>query len=192
MINAVARCRWTENREICCVSVRYFLILSSCFSGFILISFFVLFMVFTLSAPAVMLCWSLFILIVFDFVIIVIISLFSLSLFVFLPSLSLSLFESLLLLLLPSSLLFEKWFSPRGEILRSGVSFTSVVVFDKHVCGHCFGDQGHDGVLLELLWWCLICLRNFIRQLHILLEDLRLFFSKDFVSVVFVLDVIFK
>jgi hypothetical protein len=88
--------------------------------------------------------------IVFDFVTIGIISLVSLSFSVFLFPLSLSLFVSLLLLLSSSSLLpFEEWFSPRGEIVHSGVSFTSVVMSDEHVCGHCLGDQGHDGVLLE-------------------------------------------
>ncbi len=108
-------------------------------------------MAFALSAFVVTLCFFLFVSFVLESVIIfLLLLLLSLSLFVAF------LFESIItfplfLSLSSSLLLFEKWFSPRGEIFRSGVSFCSVVVFEKHVRGHRLGDQGHDGVFLEFL-----------------------------------------
>jgi hypothetical protein len=67
-----------------------------------------------------------------------------------------SLFLFFTFLSLLSLLLFEKWFSPRGEILRSSVCFSVFAVFNEHIGGHCFCDQGHNGVLLELFRWHLV------------------------------------
>ena len=86
----------------------------------------------------------------------VLFSLFSscLSYCLFLFRLSLSLFAFSLLCWLQLSLsllLFEKWFSPRGEIVRFVMSFFFAVVMEEHIGGDCPSDQSHNWVFLELL-----------------------------------------
>jgi len=96
------------------------------------------------------------------------------------------------LLLSLSLFLFKKWFPPWGKVFHLLVVVLSwpVVMFEKHVCGHSLGDQSHDRVLHEFLWWSFISARNLLCQLGILSDYLCDFVSQDFVLAVFLLDVV--
>ena len=114
-----------------------------CFSPSILNPVRVFSMAFTSSAFAV----------TFAFVFNNVTSLFSFLTSTSLLSLLISLFEfsvSYWLQLSLSLLLFEKWFSPRGDIVCFGISFSVAVVFKEHIGGDCPGDQSHNWVFLEL------------------------------------------
>ena len=154
MVHAAVRCRQEGNFRIESFGIWTFMAFTS----------FYLFMAFTVVILSLFLFLPSLLLL---FILLMAFTLFALSLFLFLLSLlllfvllmaftlfALSLFlflRSFLLSLLLSLLLFEKWFSPGGEVFRAGVSLSSVVALEKHVRGHCLGDQGHDGVPLEFL-----------------------------------------
>ena len=130
MVHAAVRCRQEGNFRIESFGIWTFMAFTS----------FYLFMAFTVVILSLFLFLPSLLLL---FILLMAFTLFALSLFLFL--------RSFLLSLLLSLLLFEKWFSPGGEVFRAGVSLSSVVALEKHVRGHCLGDQGHDGVPLEFL-----------------------------------------
>ncbi len=138
MLNGVAKCRGSVTGTSDPV------FLSSCFPISILNSVWVFLMAFTSSAFAV----------TFAFASVEnVTSLFSFFTSTSLLLLLLSLFEFMLLYLLwlsLSLLLFEKWFSPQGEILRSSVGFSIFAVSNEHIGGYRLRDQSHNGVLFEL------------------------------------------